>query len=203
VTIDLGTGDGRAVLAIAGREPGTLVLGLDANAAAMAEASRRAAGPTRKGGLPNARFIVAAAELVPPVLRGTAGRVMVTLPWGSLLRGCLGADDAVADGIAGLVAPGGSLELLLAPSPRDGLDGLPLETNTIADAVAATFAGFEMDLTVAREAIDAEITASVSTWARRLRSQRPADRTVMLVRLVRSAADDAASPAGHMKAVPA
>ena len=169
----------------------------------MAEASRRAAGPTRKGGLPNAQFIVAAAEVVPPVLRGTAGRVTVTLPWGSLLRGCLGADDVVAEGIAGLVAPGGSLELLLAPSSRDGLDGLPLAPAKIVDAVRATFARFGMDLAIAREATDAEIAASASTWARRLRSQRPADRAVMLVRLVRSTAGDTASQARHMEAVPA
>jgi 16S rRNA (adenine(1408)-N(1))-methyltransferase len=62
VAIDLGTGDGRHVLAVAAARPETLVIGLDANAAGMAEASRRAA---RKGALPNALFAVAAAEHPP------------------------------------------------------------------------------------------------------------------------------------------
>jgi 16S rRNA (adenine(1408)-N(1))-methyltransferase len=62
VTLDLGTGDGRHVLAAAAQRPDTLVIGLDANAAGMAEASRRAA---RKGALPNALFAVAAAEHPP------------------------------------------------------------------------------------------------------------------------------------------
>ena len=62
MTIDAGTGDGRAVLAAAAGEPATLVLGLDANAAGMAEASRRAARSGRRGGLPNAAFVLAAAE---------------------------------------------------------------------------------------------------------------------------------------------
>ena len=44
MAIDLGTGDGRFVLAAAAARPDTLVIGLDASAAGMAESSRRAAG---------------------------------------------------------------------------------------------------------------------------------------------------------------
>jgi 16S rRNA (adenine(1408)-N(1))-methyltransferase len=50
------------VLAAARRRPDTLVIGVDANAAGMADASRRAA---RRGALPNALFAVAAAEHPP------------------------------------------------------------------------------------------------------------------------------------------
>jgi 16S rRNA (adenine(1408)-N(1))-methyltransferase len=62
VTLDLGTGDGRYVLAAAAARPDMLVIGLDANAAGMAESSRRAA---RRGARPNALFAVAAAEHPP------------------------------------------------------------------------------------------------------------------------------------------
>lgn len=62
MAIDLGTGDGHHVLAAAAAHPATLVIGLDANAAGMIEASRRAA---RRGALPNALFAVAAAEHPP------------------------------------------------------------------------------------------------------------------------------------------
>ena len=50
------------MLAAAAAEPATLVIGVDANAAGMAESSRRAA---RGGALPNALFAVAAAEHPP------------------------------------------------------------------------------------------------------------------------------------------
>jgi len=50
------------VLAAASSRPDTLVIGVDANAAGMAEASRRAA---RRGAVPNALFAVAAAEHPP------------------------------------------------------------------------------------------------------------------------------------------
>jgi tRNA G46 methylase TrmB len=62
VAIDLGTGDGRYVLRAAAEHLDTLVIGLDANAAAMAEASRRA---ERRHALPNALFLVGAAEHPP------------------------------------------------------------------------------------------------------------------------------------------
>jgi 16S rRNA (adenine(1408)-N(1))-methyltransferase len=62
VTVDLGTGDGRHVLAAARRDPATLAIGIDANADVMAEASRRAA---RKDALPNALFLVAQAQHPP------------------------------------------------------------------------------------------------------------------------------------------
>ena len=62
MAIDLGTGDARYVLRTAAEQPDTLVIGLDADAAAMAAASRRAA---RRDALPNALFAVAAAEHPP------------------------------------------------------------------------------------------------------------------------------------------
>src|SRR6185503_6488377 len=103
-------------------------------------------------------------------------------------------DDAVAAGVAGLVRPGGTLELLLAPAARDGLDGIPTNPDAIAGAVAGTFARFALDVADARPATDGEIDASASTWARRLRSQRPADRAVMLIRLVRPDRREASAP---------
>jgi tRNA G46 methylase TrmB len=58
----VGTGDGRYVLRAASQDPDTLFVGVDANAAAMAAASRRA---VRRGSLPNALFVVVAAEHPP------------------------------------------------------------------------------------------------------------------------------------------
>jgi 16S rRNA (adenine(1408)-N(1))-methyltransferase len=79
---------------------------VDANAAAMAVASRRAAAAPRRGGLPNALFVVAAAEALPPELDGLADTVTVHFPWGSLLRGLLRADPAVMTGLTRLMRPG-------------------------------------------------------------------------------------------------
>lgn len=164
----MGTGDGRAVLAAAAREPTTLALGIDASAPAMAEASRRAARNARKGGLGNARFVLAAAESLPAELAGRAALVTVLFPWGSLLRGCLGLDEAVATGLAGLVAPGGVLELVIATAPRDRLAGVPTSEAAIIEAAAGAFRPHGLEVVVARAATPAEVAATGSSWARRL-----------------------------------
>ena len=192
----MGTGDGRAVLAAAAREPTNLALGIDASAAAMAEASRRAARAARKGGLENARFVLAAAESLPPELARRAALVTVLFPWGSLLRGCVGLDEAVARGIAGLVAPGGVLELLLAPAERDGLAGVPTTQEAVIAAATRTFEAHGLEVVVARMATPAEIAGTGSSWARRLgvaghrngssgSNGSSADRSPVLIRLAR------------------
>jgi len=183
VTIDVGTGDGRAILATAAAEPTTLAIGIDADAASMAEASRRATRAVGKGGLPNALFVVAAAESVPSELCGIAARVTVQFPWGSLLRGCLDGGPAVADGLAALVAPGGTLELLLAPAARDGLAGVSTDPVGVVAAVERAFGGSCLRIEEARTAAAAELRASHSSWARRLLSNPSTDRAAILVRL--------------------
>ena len=162
-------------------------MGADPVAAAMAEASRRAALPARRGGLPNALFVVAAAEALPAELAGTAGRVTINLPWGSLLRAALALDPAGAAGIAGLLAPGGEVELLLAPAARDGLDPALDVRRRLDDGLAADWAAFGLELVEAGPATAADIERTRSTWARRLglRAGDP-DRTAFRLRLTRA-----------------
>ena len=141
------------------------MIGVDASASGMQAASRRAA---RRGALPNALFAVAAAER--PPLTGFADEITVNFPWASLLRGVLGGDDAVLAGIAALTAPGATVTSLVSVVERDGVPGLPA-----SDAVAASYARHGLRLVEARPATGAEIAASGSSWAKRLRagSARP------------------------------
>jgi 16S rRNA (adenine(1408)-N(1))-methyltransferase len=186
VAIDVGAGDGRAVLDLAARDPATLAIGLDPDARSMAEASRRAAARVERGGRPNALFVVASAEAAPVELRGLADLVTVRFPWAGLLRGCLGLEPRVAVGVASLLAPNGRLELLLAPAARDRLTGLPVEPAAVIAAAAAAFASSGLRLVEGREASPGEIRASGSTWARRLLAGGTApDRRVTLVRFER------------------
>ena len=68
----MGAGSGRFVLATAATCLDTLVLDIDTNAATMTKASRRAAKSVKHGGLPNARFVVVAAQSLPNELDGLA-----------------------------------------------------------------------------------------------------------------------------------
>ena len=132
----------------------------------MREASRRAAASARRGGLPNARFIVSGVEQLPAELDGFASLVTVQFPWGSLLRAAAGRDPDGAAGIARLVAAGGRLRLLLSAADRDatsgGLDDLD------PAAVVAAYAELGLEACACRPASADDLAAAHSTWGRRL-----------------------------------
>ena len=173
VVVDLGTGDGRAAVGLARRDPTAFVIGLDASAAAMAETSRRAARAAARGGLPNLLFAVAAAELPPAELCARADEVTVLFPWGSLLRGALAIDPVATAGIAGLVAPGGNVRALVSVAERDAATlGVAPMTGDDKQALARRWAAFGLTLAAFETASDDDIEASGSTWARRLLAGR-------------------------------
>ena len=177
MVVDLGTGDGRAVLARAASEPRALVVGVDAAAAAMAEASRRVErrGPT------NVLFLAAGAESLPDsALAGAADLVTVTFPWGSLLRGALGLDGGALRGIASLTAPGGRAVALLSVVPSDGVHGLPTLDPADAPRIRDAWAAAGLTVDSMRPATAAHIAAAHSSWARRLQvhGRRDAPRPV-------------------------
>jgi 16S rRNA (adenine(1408)-N(1))-methyltransferase len=165
VIADIGTGDGRAVLTRAAAEPVSLVIGVDAAAGLMAEASRRAA----RRGPANAIFLAAgAASLADTPLAGRVDLVTVTFPWGSLLRGVLGLEPAVLAGVAALVAPSGRVEVLASVVPSDQIDGVATLDAGWEPAIRSAWAGVGLELAPMRPATAVEIVASRSSWARRL-----------------------------------
>ena len=157
MVVDVGAGDGRAVLARARAEPASLVLGVDASATAMAESSRRA----HRCGPANARFFVAGAEaLADTVLAGRVDLVTVAFPWGSLLRGVVGLDPVALAGAAALVAPGGRLDVLASVVPSDRIDGIASLDSSCEPEIRRAWATVGLELTSMRPASTAEIAAS-------------------------------------------
>jgi 16S rRNA (adenine(1408)-N(1))-methyltransferase len=164
VTIDVGTGDGRAVLARAAAELSALAIGIDASAAGMVDSSRRA----HRRGPHNARFFAEAADVLPGRFAGAGSLVTVSFPWGSLLQGVLGRQPAVLCGIAGLVAPGVSLEILVSVTERDRVAGVAALDGDERDRLAVAWAASGLELVALRPGSSTEVAASRSSWARRL-----------------------------------
>ena len=173
------------MLATAAARPDLLVIGVDADAGSMVEASRRAARATRRGGLPNALFVVAAAEALPAELDGRADALTVHFPWGSLLRGLLDADPAIVAGLARVTRPRATVTLLLSVTGRDRSIGpVSLDERGFA-ALAPRYAARGLLLDEARPATAEQVAHSHSSWAKRLGAgiRRP----VWLVRFQRAA----------------
>jgi 16S rRNA (adenine(1408)-N(1))-methyltransferase len=77
----------------------------------------------------------------------------------------LGADAAVLSGVGRLLAPGATATVLLSVVPRDGVAPVPAP-----EALAAAYARAGMRLGRVRPATAAEVAATRSSWARRLRA---------------------------------
>ena len=91
----------------------------------------------------------------------------IHFPWASLLRGVLGQDAVVLAGMARLLAPGACASVLVSVLPRDGVPPLPDPA-----ALAGAYAPHGLRLVEARPATPAEVAASDSSWAKRLRAGR-------------------------------
>ena len=114
-------------------------------------------------GLANALFTVAAAEALPCELDSKVSAVSIHFPWGSLLRAVVAPSPTVLDGIARVLAPGGTLTALPSITTRDG--AAPLSASSIDPAA---YARSGLRVSEWRAAITAEVAGSDSSWAKRL-----------------------------------
>ena len=166
--IDLGTGDGTAVMDAARRATTTLCVGVDADASRLREASAKAARPPRRGGLPNALFLAGDATAIPGAFVGLADVVSITLPWGSLLRSVLAGDERFARDLGRALRPGGQLRVVVSLEDRDravvGVAEADPHLGTLAFALKAA----DLEVVERREVTAADMTAIRSSWARRL-----------------------------------
>ena len=165
VILDLGCGDARATARLAAREPGALVVGVDANLDAAERVARRARRAPEKGGLANLALVLAPADRLPAELDGRVDDLRIDLPWGSLLDGLLAGDEALLAAIARVLAPSGRVSIVV--NARSLPDERTPEATT-ADLVRALESAGLTD-------VQAEITAvrPETGWAKRLAGSRP------------------------------
>lgn len=157
VTLDIGTGDGRAVLHEARASPSRLVIGLDACRENLHAGSRVAPS--------NALFVIANALSLPDALDNLAQHITITFPWGSLLQGLLDGTDCLGAGLRRVALPGARFEIRLNGGALDAA-GWPLEEGGERVRLALRQWGFE----VGRPSplLPENLRDYPSTWAKRL-----------------------------------
>ena len=159
------------------------MLGIDASADGMRQASRRAARSPSRGGQPNARFLVAALEQLPRDFDGLADLVTVHFPWGSLRSAAAGHEPELTERLVHLVRPGGRLELLLADAERDG--AAPIAPGPLV----AVFERLGLRAVEIRPAMLTDAIEVHSAWGKRLLRHRAEGRMAWRIRLERHPAD--------------
>ncbi|HEU0075893.1 MAG TPA: methyltransferase domain-containing protein [Dehalococcoidia bacterium] len=178
VIVDLGAGDGRYAYESARNDPSRLYVGVDPDATALAEYAYRASRKPARGGVENARFVVAPLEQLPADLEAIAALVRINFPWGSLLRALLEPDPSALATLTKL-APGGRFEIVFSYDPQHDTGAFagdplpPLDEARIADFLAPAYRAAGLDTTAQRRLTQDEALAIPSSWGRRLLHARP------------------------------
>jgi len=148
------------------------VIGVDATAEGLRDASRRFAAKPSRGGLPNALLGRLSLSDAPGELLALADSLTVLLPWGSLLAAVARPDGAALRSLRALCKPSARLrvvfgygtetessamrELALPPLEGAALTALERAYDDAGFGVAARFATLD------------EVRALPTTWAKRV-----------------------------------
>lgn len=175
VLVDVGCGDGRHTVRWAERQPGALVVGVDAETTRL----DRALSGARRRRLAGPLFVTWAMGAPLPALAGRCAEIAVVMPWGSLLDGVLGGDDPVLRSVLGLAAPGAALSAVVnvrpwaaAASVDRKLAATPEPTAEHLADLVERYAALGWDLSDPVPLTDAEARALGSTWASRVVAAR-------------------------------
>lgn len=174
VLVDVGCGDGKHTVRWAERRPDALVVGLDAETTRL----ERAAATARKRKL-RVLFVTASAEQAPEPLIGRCAEIAVVMPWGSLLDGILGADEAALRAVLGLGTDAATLDAVVNVRPWDApasvdrkLAATPEPTPEHLAGLTAAYGRLGWKLEPGELLTDVEARALGSTWASRVVAAR-------------------------------
>lgn len=110
IRLDIGCGDGAFPLRTAISNPSCCIIGMDTEWTKLVETAKRAA---RKKVGPNLIFVASGIETPPPELHGCATHGTLNYPWGSLLLGLVSPSPGTLTALAGLFAPGATIETFI------------------------------------------------------------------------------------------
>ncbi len=155
--IDLGTGDGRFVLAAAASSPDLFAIGIDACRENLRVTTRRAPH--------NALFIAANAISLPHELSGFADRLTINFPWGSLLDVLAMGEISILAELLNVCRPGAQVEVRLNES---ALAEAGLSLSTGWEKVCGNLTQAGISGTVVKEIGHEQLRLFPSTWARKM-----------------------------------
>ena len=178
IVIDIGTGDGRFVSAMAKRAPNKFFIGIDANVKPLEKPSMKATRKPDKGGLPNVMFVQAAVENLPQEFTGVADEIHIHFPWGSLLRAVATGDPEIIGSLRQIAAPECLLEVVIGiDSEKDKTEIDRLRIQDLSDkyvwaVLTQKYAAAGFAVTECRALDRSEWEGLESSWARKLKTNR-------------------------------
>jgi 16S rRNA (adenine(1408)-N(1))-methyltransferase len=157
IILDLGTGDGRYVRAIAAKHPDWFIIGVDSCRENLREHSQVK--------LQNMLFVIANAQNLPTELNGLFSQVTINFPWGSLLESLLINDSKLMCGLKSISRSTTSIELRLNGGALLGA-GTTLEAGAEKIYENLLWSGWQIESPVVINAT--ALRGFPTTWAKRL-----------------------------------
>ena len=157
IILDLGTGDGRYVRALAEQHPDWFVIGVDSCRENMRKYSQAK--------LHNMLFVISSAQELPCELNGLISHVSINFPWGSLLKSLLAGDPELICGLEAVSRSTASLDLHLNGGALTKA-GTTLEAGAERIYKNLLQAGWQVKTPVLMDA--SALRNFPSTWAKRL-----------------------------------
>ena len=173
VCIDVGTGSGRFVLTSARTNPDGFYIGFDPVPDNMKQNSLRAQKLSKKQGISNLLYAIAAIETIPPELERLADLVTVYLPWGSLRDGIVLCNPSVLDSLRKLGKPGTQLNIIIGyddyhePSEMEQR-GLPLLSQQFFLSLSGSYRMAGMQMRSVSVLDNKALRLLETDWAKRL-----------------------------------
>ncbi|HLB51538.1 hypothetical protein A3F07_01385 [candidate division WWE3 bacterium RIFCSPHIGHO2_12_FULL_38_15] len=170
VEIDLGTGDGRYVYKNANENIETLFIGVEPIQKQVENYSRK----SQKEKLSNAMFVLGSIEYFPEELIGTADKLTVILPWGSLLQSITNPNYEKTPLISTILKSGGICEIVLGysqehePTETERLDLQNLSEEYLKSAVIPIFEKNKLHLTEIKSLNKNDLKLIETTWSKKL-----------------------------------
>lgn len=171
VVVDLGTGDGRYVFKSAQKNTGNLYVGIDPSQKQLAIYSKKAV----KNKLENTLFVVGSIEVYPEELSGVANKVLIILPWGTLLQSIVNLDGQALENIGSTIKNGGQLEIIFGysqdaePTEVERLGLNKLDINYIYSTMIPKFTMLGYKIDCVEKLTKKQLDQFETTWSKKLR----------------------------------
>ena len=163
--VDLGTGDGAWPRRFARDFGNVLAIGVDSERSALRDAAKLAERKPARGGAPNALYVAAQVEDLPPELHSAADWITIYFPWAALLKVILSGDEQLAAILNAVAAPRSRLSIVLnAEAAPDGFQHPTPDSTSKALKSLLEAAGYRISRS---EWLDAQ-QAPATTWGGRL-----------------------------------
>lgn len=163
--VDLGTGDGAWPRRFARDFGNVLAIGVDSDRSALRDAAKLAERKPARGGAPNALYVAAQVEDLPPELHSAADWITIYFPWAALLKVILSGDEQLAAILNAVAAPRSRLSIVLnAEAAPDGFQHPTPDSTSKALKSLLEAAGYRISRS---EWLDAQ-QAPATTWGGRL-----------------------------------